>query len=54
MMCSPYHILFGDEIKEVEMMRWAERVARMGEKGYGYKILVRNPERNRLLGNPWR
>jgi len=45
MICTPYHILFGDQIKKVEMMRWVERVARVGEKGRGYEVLVREPER---------
>jgi hypothetical protein len=53
MICTPYHILFGDQIKEVEMVRWAERVARVGEKGSGYKVLVRKPERKGRLGTPW-
>jgi len=35
MICTPYHTLFGDQIKEVEMMRWAAHVARMGEEGRG-------------------
>lgn len=42
----------GDQIKEVQIMRWAERVARVGEKGSGYKILVRKPEGKRRLGTP--
>ena len=45
MICTPYNILFGDQIKKVEMMRWVERVARVGEKGRGYEVLVREPER---------
>jgi hypothetical protein len=31
-------------------MRWAEHVARMGEKRNAYRILVGNPERKRPLG----
>jgi hypothetical protein len=53
MICAPYHILFGDQIKEVEMVRWAEHIARVGEKESGYKVLVRKPERKGRLGTPW-
>jgi hypothetical protein len=34
-------------------MRWAEHVARLGEKGSGYKVLVQNPEGKRRLGTRW-
>ena len=54
MICTPYRILFGDQIKEVEMMRWVEHVTRVGQKGRGYKVLVRKPERKGRLGTPWR
>jgi hypothetical protein len=30
-------------------MRWAEIVARMGERRGGYRVLVGNPEKNRPL-----
>jgi hypothetical protein len=50
MICTPYHILFGDLNKAVEIMRWTERVARMGEKGSGYKVLVLKLERMGHLG----
>ena len=50
MICTPYHILFGDQNKAVEIMRWAEHVARVGEKGSGYKVLVLKPERKGQLG----
>jgi hypothetical protein len=33
-------------------MRWAGHVARMGEKGNMYKILVGKPEGKRPLGRP--
>ena len=33
-------------------MRWAERVARMGERRGVYKILVGKPERKSPLGRP--
>jgi hypothetical protein len=33
-------------------MRWAGRVARIGEKGNAYRLLVRNPEGKRPLGRP--
>jgi hypothetical protein len=36
------------------MMRWVGHVARMGEMRNSYKILVRKPEVNRLLGRPER
>jgi hypothetical protein len=48
--CTPYHILFGDQIKAVEMMRWTELVARVREKGSGYKVLVLKPEPKVRLG----
>jgi hypothetical protein len=35
-------------------MRLAGHVARIGEKGNAYRILVRNPERKRPLGRPRR
>jgi hypothetical protein len=35
-------------------MRWAEHVARMGEKRNEYKILVGKPEGKRPLGRPFR
>jgi hypothetical protein len=35
-------------------MRWAGHVARMGEKGNAYRILVGNPEGKRPLGRPRR
>jgi hypothetical protein len=35
-------------------MRWAEHVARTGEKRNAYKILVRKPEGKRPLGKPRR
>jgi hypothetical protein len=33
-------------------MRWAEHVARMGEEGRVYKVLVGKPEGKRPLGRP--
>jgi hypothetical protein len=35
-------------------MIWAGHVARMGEKGNAYRILVGNPEGNTPLGKPRR
>ena len=35
-------------------MKWAEHVARMGERRDIYMVLVRKPEGKRLLGRPWR
>jgi hypothetical protein len=35
-------------------MRWAEHVARMGEKRNAYRLLVRKPEEKRPLGRPRR
>jgi hypothetical protein len=35
-------------------MRWAGRVARMGERRGVYKVLVRKPEGKRPLGRPGR
>jgi hypothetical protein len=34
------------------VMRWAEHVARIGEKRNAYRLLVRKPEGKRLLGRP--
>jgi hypothetical protein len=36
------------------MMKWAGHVARMGEKGNAYRILVEKPEGKRPLGIPRR
>jgi hypothetical protein len=36
------------------MMRWAGRVARMGEKRNAYRLLVGKPEGRRPLGRPRR
>jgi hypothetical protein len=36
------------------MMRWAEHVARMGEKRNVYRLLVGKPEGRRPLGRPKR
>jgi hypothetical protein len=33
-------------------MRWVGHVARMGERRGVYRVLVRKPERKRLLGRP--
>jgi len=33
-------------------MRWAGHVARMGERGWVYRVLVGKPEGNRPLGIP--
>jgi hypothetical protein len=35
-------------------MRWAGHVARMGDKGNAYRLLVRKPEGKRPLGRPRR
>ena len=35
-------------------MRWAEHVARMGERKGAYRVLVGKPEGNRPLGRPRR
>jgi hypothetical protein len=33
-------------------MRWAEHIARIGEKRNAYRLLVGKPERKRPLGRP--
>jgi hypothetical protein len=45
-----------DIIREVKSkrMRWARHVARMGEEGNVYKVLVGKPEGKRPLGRPRR
>ena len=42
MICTPYHILFGDQMEEVEMMRWVERVARVGGREEGRRFWCEN------------
>jgi hypothetical protein len=39
---------------ESRRMRWAEHVARRGEKRNAYRILVGEPEKKRPLGRPRR
>jgi hypothetical protein len=39
-------------IIKLRRMKWAEHVARMGEKRNVYRLLVRNPEGKRPLGRP--
>jgi hypothetical protein len=41
-------------IIKARRMRWAEHVARMGEKSDAYKLLAGKPERRRPLGRPRR
>jgi hypothetical protein len=41
-------------IIKARRMRWAEHVARMGEKRNAYRLLVRKPEGRRPLGRPRR
>jgi hypothetical protein len=41
-------------IMKTRKMRWAGHVARMGEKGNVYRLLVRKPEGKRPLGRPRR
>jgi hypothetical protein len=45
-----------DIIRQIKSrrMRWAGHVARMGERRNLYKVLVRKPEKNRLLERPRR
>jgi hypothetical protein len=38
MICTAYQILFRDQFKETELVRWSEHVARVWEKGSGYKV----------------
>jgi hypothetical protein len=38
----------------VTRMRWAERVARVGEKRNSYRLLIGKPEGKRPLGRPGR
>jgi hypothetical protein len=33
-------------------LKWAEHVARMGEKRYAYRIMVGKPDRKRPIGRP--
>ena len=37
---------------KARIMRWAEHVARMGEKGVTYGVLVRRPDGKSTLGRP--
>jgi hypothetical protein len=41
-------------IIKLRRMRWADHVARMGEKRKAYRLLVEKPERKRPLGRPRR
>jgi hypothetical protein len=41
-------------IMKTRRMRWARQVARMGERGNAYRLLVRKPEGKRPLGRPRR
>jgi hypothetical protein len=47
---------YADIIRQMKSrrMRWAGRVARMGEERKVYKVLVGNPEGKRPLGRPRR
>jgi hypothetical protein len=38
MICTAYQILFRDQFKETELVRWAEYVASVWEKGSRYKV----------------
>ena len=40
--------------KQLRIMRWAGRVARMGEERRVYRVLVGKPEGKRPLGRPRR
>ena len=48
--CSPNVV----RVIKSRRMRWAEYVARMGERRVLYRILVVKPERKRPLGRPRR
>jgi hypothetical protein len=41
-------------IMKARRIRWAGHVARMGEKGNAYRLLVGNPEGKRPVGKPRR
>jgi hypothetical protein len=51
---SPYswQILLAIDMVLKFRMRWAEYVARMGERRYTYKLFVGTPEGRRPLGRP--
>jgi hypothetical protein len=52
------HILYSSPniIRQIKSrrMRWAGHVARMGDKRNVYRVLMRKPEGERLLGRPRR
>jgi len=48
--CSPDFV----RVIKSRSMRWAELVARMGERRVAYRVLDRKPEGNRPLGRPSR
>jgi len=50
MICTPHKIFFG--VIKSRRMRWAVHVARMGERGVVYGVLVGKPERKRPRGRP--
>jgi hypothetical protein len=45
-------IIYSSLMRESRKMRWAEHVARMGEKRSVYSLLVGKPEGKRPLGRP--
>jgi len=52
MICTPQPIFF--RVIKSRRMRWAEQVARMGERSDVYRVLVGKPEGKRSLGRPRR
>jgi hypothetical protein len=51
---DPYCSLNIVRVIKSRRMRWAGHVARMGERGVVYRVLVGKPEGKRRLGRPWR
>jgi len=49
MACTPPNII---RVINAQRMRWAVRVAHVGDKRGVYRILVGKPERKRQLGRP--
>jgi hypothetical protein len=50
-LCSIPNIIW---VIKLRRLRWAENVARVGERRGAYRALVGKPERRRLLGRPRR
>jgi hypothetical protein len=51
-LCELYYLTCRIRIIKFRRMRWADHLARMGEKRYTYRLLMGKPEGKRPLGRP--